>query len=115
VYVLGGVGENELLLLSALNVIFESISLILKKNLDRKTIMDCMDRVLLAVDEICDEGVLLELDPENVVSRVGVRTDDVSIGDQTVAHVQAKIEAKMLAGSSYLQSAREQLKWSILK
>ena len=36
VYVLGGVGENELLLLSALNVIFESISLILKKNLGKR-------------------------------------------------------------------------------
>lgn len=42
---------------------------------------------MLALDEICDGGVLLEADPTAVVSRVAIRTDDIPIGEQTVAQV----------------------------
>ena len=42
---------------------------------------------MLALDEICDGGVLLEADPAAVVSRVALRTDDIPLGEQTVAQV----------------------------
>ena len=42
---------------------------------------------MLALDEICDGGVFLEADPTAVVSRVAIRTDDIPIGEQTVAQV----------------------------
>jgi hypothetical protein len=42
---------------------------------------------MLALDEICDGGVLLEADPASVVSRVALRTDDIPLGEQTVAQV----------------------------
>lgn len=45
--------------------------------------------------------IILEADSTQVVQRVALRTDDIPIGEQTVAQV--------------LQSAKEQLKWSILK
>lgn len=45
--------------------------------------------------------IILEADSHQVVQRVALRTDDIPIGEQTVAQV--------------LQSAKEQLKWSILK
>ena len=43
--------------------------------------------MLLALDEICDGGIFLESDPNAVVSRVAIRTDDIPIGEQTVAQV----------------------------
>ncbi len=45
--------------------------------------------------------ILLEADPNNVVQKVVVKIEDISFNEQTVAQV--------------LQSAREQLKWSLLR
>ena len=74
-----------------------------------------MDLVLLAIDEICDNGILLESDCDQVVSRAQLRMDDLPLAEQTVAQVQAGIKAKMDATSALVQSAKEQLKWSLLK
>lgn len=115
-YVMGSSYENELVLMSALDVLFESLNVILKKEFEKKALMQHLDMVMLAVDEICDHGILLEHDPEVVVSRVQVRSyEDMPLGEQTVAQVQAKLQDKMAAGTSLLQSAKEQLKWSLLK
>ncbi|XP_023320807.1 coatomer subunit zeta-1 [Eurytemora carolleeae] len=114
-YVVGRINENELVLLSVLNCLFESINSVLKKNLDRKTVMECLHLVLMIFDEICEEGVIMEDDVDTVVKRVGQRTDDLSLSDQTVAHVQAKLEAKYASTAAVLQTAKDQFKWSILK
>ena len=74
-----------------------------------------MDMVLLALDEICESGVLLETEPELVISRAQLRNDDVPLAEQTVAQVQAGLKAKMEATTALVQSAKEQLKWSLLK
>uniref|UniRef100_A0A336MP29 Coatomer subunit zeta n=1 Tax=Culicoides sonorensis TaxID=179676 RepID=A0A336MP29_CULSO len=100
-YVMGSTQENELILLSVLNCLFDSISLILKKNVEKRALLDNLDIVMLAFDEICHEGIILDADPSSVAKRVDLRNDDIPIGEQTVAQV--------------LQSAREQLKWSLLK
>ena len=104
-----------------MNCLYESMSHILKKNVEKKSILDNLDIVILALDEICDGGyvlfvfdefvqniyhplhfrILLESDPNSVVQKVVVKMDDISFNEQTVAQV--------------LQSAREQLKWSLLR
>ncbi|XP_031617290.1 coatomer subunit zeta-1 [Contarinia nasturtii] len=100
-YVMGSTQENELILLSVLNCLYDSISLILKKNVEKRAVLDNLDIIMLAFDEICDGGIILEADPSAVVKRVDLRNDDIPIGEQTVAQV--------------IQSAKEQLKWSLLK
>lgn len=99
--VIGNSRENELMLLSVLNCLYESVSLILRKDVEKRSFLDNMDAMLLTIDEICDEGIIMESDPSEVVHRVALRGDDISLGEQTVAQV--------------LQSAKEQLKWSLLK
>ena len=102
-----------------MNCLYESMSHILKKNVEKKSLLDNLDIVILALDEICDGGyvfiwariwgwfdcllfrILLESDPNSVVQKVVVKMDDISFNEQTVAQV--------------LQSAREQLKWSLLR
>ena len=86
-YVLGGAHENELLLMSVLNCVYDSISLILHKHVEKSTIFENMDMIMLALDEICDGGIVLESDPHAVVNRVALRTEDIPIGEQTVAQV----------------------------
>ena len=60
-YVIGGPKENELLLMSVLNCVFESMSLILRKSIEKSSVYDNMDIVMLAMDEICDKGIVMEL------------------------------------------------------
>lgn len=55
-YVMGSSYENELLLMSVLNCLCESVSLILKKNVEKRAVMENLDIVMLAFDEICDGG-----------------------------------------------------------
>ena len=87
-YVLGGQHENELVLLSVLNCLYDSVSQILRKNVEKRALFEHFDVVLLALDEICDNGMILEADPNAVISRVAIRTDDIPIGEQTVAQVR---------------------------
>ncbi|XP_032814397.1 coatomer subunit zeta-1-like isoform X2 [Petromyzon marinus] len=100
-YVIGSSQENELMLVAVLNCLFDSLSQMLRKNLEKRTVLDNMEGVLLAVDEIVDGGVILESDPQQVAQRVALKVDDGSLSEQTVSQV--------------LQSAKEQIKWSLLK
>ncbi|GFR17464.1 coatomer subunit zeta-1 [Trichonephila clavipes] len=100
-YVMGSCHENELILGSVLNCLYDAVNQILRKNVEKRTLLENLDVILLAVDEICDGGIVLEADSTSVVQRVAVRSDDIPLGEQTVAQV--------------LQSAKEQLKWSLLK
>ncbi|XP_029672284.1 coatomer subunit zeta-1 isoform X2 [Formica exsecta] len=98
---MGSSHENELILMSVLNCLYDSVSQILRKNVEKRAVLDSLDIVMLAMDEICDGGIILDADASSVVQRVALRTDDIPLGEQTVAQV--------------LQSAKEQLKWSLLK
>ena len=100
-YVIGGADESGLLLMCVLNCLMESISSILRKNVEKRTLLENLDVVILAIDEICDGGIMLEADPAAVVQRVAIKPEDIPLGEQTVSQI--------------LQSAREQLKWSILR
>ncbi|XP_064648090.1 coatomer subunit zeta-1-like isoform X2 [Lineus longissimus] len=100
-YVVGNQQGNELILVSVLNCLYDSISSMLRKNVEKRSLLENLDAVFLAVDEICDGGIILEGDPNVVANRVAIRMDDIPLGEQTVSQV--------------LQSAKEQLKWSLLK
>ncbi|KAF8564558.1 hypothetical protein P879_11629, partial [Paragonimus westermani] len=100
-YVIGDVLENELILVSALNCLYESISQILKRCVEKKTVLDNLDLIFLAVDELCNSGILMECDSTALVGRVGTRTEDIPLGEQTVAQA--------------IQNAKEQIKLSLMK
>ncbi|XP_016127349.1 coatomer subunit zeta-2 isoform X4 [Sinocyclocheilus grahami] len=55
-YVVGSAQENELMLMAVLNCLFESLSQMLRKNVEKRTLLDNMDGVFLVVDEIIDGG-----------------------------------------------------------
>uniref|UniRef100_A0A4W5Q4L8 Coatomer subunit zeta n=1 Tax=Hucho hucho TaxID=62062 RepID=A0A4W5Q4L8_9TELE len=100
-YVVGSSHENELMLMAVLNCLFDSLSQMLRKNVERRALLENMEGLFLAVDEIVDGGVILESDPQQVVHRVALRGEDVPYSEQTVTQV--------------LQSAKEQIKWSLLR
>ncbi|XP_007453593.1 PREDICTED: coatomer subunit zeta-1-like [Lipotes vexillifer] len=83
-YVIGSSCENELMLMAVLNCLFDSLSQMLRKNVEKRALLENMEGLFLAVDEIVDGGVILESDPQQVVHWV-------------------------------VQSAKEQIKWSLLR
>jgi hypothetical protein len=100
-YVVGSTSQNEIMLVSVLNCLYDALNQILRKNIEKRYLLDYLDVVFLSIDEICDNGVLMETDPAQVAQRVSLKEGDVPLGEQTVLDVVNK--------------AKEQFKWSILR
>ncbi|CAH8665723.1 unnamed protein product [Dicrocoelium dendriticum] len=98
-YVIGDSSENELILVNALNCLYESVTQLLKRCVEKKTVLDNLDLIFLVIDELCNNGILMECDSAALVSRVGARTEDIPLGEQTVA--QAIHNAKEQIMSSW--------------
>eukprot|EP00794_Sanderia_malayensis_P019375 gene19375-21298_t len=92
----------KLILASVLNALYDAVSQMLKKNVEKRFLMDHLDAIYLAIDELVDGGVILEADSNSIVQRVAMKMDvEVPLSEQTVAQV--------------IQTAKDQLKWSLLK
>jgi len=106
-YVTGSQDENELILSSVLTAFYESVTLLLRGAVEKKTVLENLDLVLLAMDEIVDKGLILETDPPTIASRVSMRgaDSDVPLSDQVT--IQTFSQA--------IASAKEQLARSLLK
>eukprot|EP00004_Rigifila_ramosa_P013273 TRINITY_DN2925_c0_g1_i1.p2 TRINITY_DN2925_c0_g1~~TRINITY_DN2925_c0_g1_i1.p2 ORF type:complete len:182 (-),score=62.58 TRINITY_DN2925_c0_g1_i1:23-544(-) len=102
-YVSGGQEENELVLSHVLGVLYDSLAQMLRNQVDKRTLQDNMEIVLLTLDEIFDDGIILESDSAVVVQRVSLRgaEGEPSLAEQTF--------------SQALQSAKEQIAKSLLK
>ncbi|XP_077968428.1 coatomer subunit zeta-1-like [Styela clava] len=100
-YVVGSSQENELMLMSVLNCIFDTMNIILRKNVEKRVLLRHLDSGFLVVDEVIDGGVIMAVDPTSVADRIIMRGEDIPLTEQTVAQV--------------LQSAKDQIKWSLLK
>ncbi|EMP33786.1 Coatomer subunit zeta-2 [Chelonia mydas] len=73
-YVVGSSQENELMLVAVLTCLFDSLNHMLRKNVEKRSLLDNLDGVFLVVDEIVDGGVILESDPQQVIQKVNFRT-----------------------------------------
>lgn len=100
-YVVGSSQENELMLMSVLNCVFDTLNIILRKNVEKRVLLRHLDSAFLVVDEVVDGGVIMAVDPTSVADRIVMRGEDIPLTEQTVAQV--------------LQSAKDQIKWSLLK
>mmetsp|Transcript_36382 Transcript_36382/g.145389 ORF Transcript_36382/g.145389 Transcript_36382/m.145389 type:complete len:182 (-) Transcript_36382:668-1213(-) len=104
-FLTGSTSENELVLADILRTYEEGLSIILRTMLEEKTLLDNLETVLLAMDELIDqEGIILETDPQLLAARVSSGgaslADGMPLGEQTFTQA--------------FQSARDQLTRSIL-
>lgn len=67
---IASINENESLIFSVASNMFEAINILLDNTVDKATILDKFDLVSLAIDETIDDGIILEIDPAIIVSRV---------------------------------------------
>ncbi len=107
-YVVGGIDENEIMLYNVILALRDSLHLLFKyvlplplppvpplflfhtleiiltelrkrQSVDKRTIIENYDLVSLAIDEIVDDGIILETDPTIIVQRVSkAPTQDVT-------------------------------------
>eukprot|EP00455_Lapot_gusevi_P044286 TRINITY_DN550_c0_g1_i2.p1 TRINITY_DN550_c0_g1~~TRINITY_DN550_c0_g1_i2.p1 ORF type:complete len:119 (-),score=23.30 TRINITY_DN550_c0_g1_i2:114-470(-) len=84
-YIISSTEENELIVSSVLQCLEESMSMLLRNQVGKRTLVDNLDLLLLAIDEIVDDGVILENDPQMVVSRVSMKGQetDIPLAEQT--------------------------------
>ncbi|KAI7854404.1 Longin-like domain-containing protein [Circinella umbellata] len=86
-YVVGSTEENELILLSMLNAFYDAVSTLLRFQVEKRSVMDNLDLVVLCLDETVDKGIILETDANAIVSRVSKpRLDmvDIPFSEQTL-------------------------------
>merc|ERR1712224_281408 len=93
-YVVGDPDENELILGAALQAFYESISMLLAM-VEKKTVLENLDLVLICMDEIVDSGIILETNSDLIASRVTMR---VGGGGGGQLH-RADVPAGLLTGS----------------
>jgi hypothetical protein len=49
---------NELMLHSALTAFYEAVSLLLRGQVEKRSVLEGLDMVVLAADELCDDGLV---------------------------------------------------------
>ncbi|KAM0699478.1 hypothetical protein Q7P36_000480 [Cladosporium allicinum] len=69
-YVVGPADENEIMLYNVVLALRDSLNILLKNSVDKRTLIENYDLASLAIDEIIDDGIILETDPVVVASRV---------------------------------------------
>ncbi|XP_065838648.1 probable coatomer subunit zeta isoform X6 [Oscarella lobularis] len=75
------------------------------KNVEKAALLDNLDGIMLIEDKIVDQGIVLESDPNTITQRTAMKLDDIPLSEQSVAQV----------GKHVLQTAKDQLKWSLLR
>ncbi|KAM7535446.1 hypothetical protein Aperf_G00000089396 [Anoplocephala perfoliata] len=100
-YIIGDLNENELMLMNALTCLHDAVTQILRNNLEKKTLLDNLELIYLAVDELCDGGIIMECDSSALASRVGIKPEEASLSEQAVQQA--------------VQAAREQIKMALLR
>lgn len=109
-FVLGDVDENEIILSDVLTGFCDSITLLLRNAVEKKTVLENLDLVLLAMDEISEGGLLLETDPAVIATRVTMRAGD-DTGDSPMGMDNPGLQSLSVA----FGNVKEQLARSLLK
>lgn len=71
--VVGGGDENELILVTLLESLVDAVTSLIKSQLDKRSLHNNLELLLLAIDEMVDGGVILEVDAHAVEARVMLR------------------------------------------
>ena len=71
--IVGGSDENELILVTLLESLVDAVASLMKAPLDKRSLHNNLELLLLAIDEMVDGGVILEMDAHAIEARVMLR------------------------------------------
>ncbi|KIM32532.1 hypothetical protein M408DRAFT_14805 [Serendipita vermifera MAFF 305830] len=101
IYVIGPQTENELMLNAALNAYIDAVSMLLRNQFEKRSVLENLDLVLLCLDETIDEGIIVETDSVAIASRVSkprADTSDIVINEQTIMSAYQSVRERMQRG-----------------
>jgi len=110
-YVVGHMDENEIVMANTLVGFYDSITLLLRNAVEKKTVLENLDLVLLAMDEVSEGGLILETDPAVIATRVTMRTGDDTDGSPMAGMDNPGLQSLSVA----FGNVKEQLARSLLK
>ena len=68
IYVIGDAKrDNELILASVLDTIHECFDTVFKHSIERKSLINNMTGVILVIDELIDQGIVMQLEPSVIL------------------------------------------------
>ena len=96
-YVTGSADENEIILSTVLNGFFDAVSLLLRGMLEKRSALENLDLVLLTIDELVDNGIILETDANVIANRVSMRGVDgeTPLAEQTLSQALATAKEQL--------------------
>ena len=71
--------ESELILAAVLSAYVDAVSILLRGAVEKRTVLENLDLVLLALDEIVDGGVIMETDPATIAGHVSMRGAEAEV------------------------------------
>jgi len=103
IYVIGPSCENEVIIATVLQGIYGAISLLTNGILEKQVLLEHFDVCMLAIDELVDEGLILEIDSDSIYQRVCMHESTSDLGGMENPLTQV------------LASAREQISRNLLR
>ncbi len=109
-YILGSLNENELVLAEVLSALIDALQIIFRSQLEKRTFLENFDLIVLACDEVIDDGIIIEVDANTIAQKVlamegGSGARGGSKGDEGDALAQvlksAQDQAKEIVGSLF--------------
>lgn len=114
-YVVGSQLENELILVSVLTALYDALGSLLRSPPDKRLLLDNFDTLLLCLDEMIDQGMILETDAPSIVNRVGMKAADGGASVEASAGGVAGAAFSEGSFNSMFANVRESVARSLLK
>ncbi|CXI26341.1 coatomer subunit zeta, putative [Plasmodium berghei] len=102
IYVVGDETSNELVLYEVMKAIQDSLNNITNNNIGKKQLIDKLDSIYLLLDEIIDNGVIMETNPSIIVNRLYMNENDIqdlTSLNQAISSAKDNIIRSLLSGT----------------
>ena len=107
IFIVGLADDNELILGLVLDCIHECFDRIFKGQIERRSLINNMSGVILVIDELFDQGIIMNLDANIILSRIKTGKSSSSSGAPTSSTGEGQSSSSLF--SSVFSSARSQL------
>eukprot|EP01111_Echinosteliopsis_oligospora_P017551 TRINITY_DN764_c0_g1_i1.p1 TRINITY_DN764_c0_g1~~TRINITY_DN764_c0_g1_i1.p1 ORF type:complete len:170 (+),score=38.62 TRINITY_DN764_c0_g1_i1:125-634(+) len=97
-YIVGGMKENEVILMTVIDAMIETLNNLLKNGIDKISLLQNFDVLSILVDELIDGGIIFETDPVVLGQRVNIAkmVDDLPIAEQTIGQALESLAKNLL-------------------
>ena len=96
IFVIASGSANELVIDTVLRGLESALNTLLKGNIDARGIIDNMDYVLLAIDEVCEDGIIFETSGDDIASRVLMNSSGAPVTQETLYEAYQKARDQWL-------------------